>query len=386
MKIFIGSSEDAKNIARFVRTCLENLEMDLEVVCWWEAFRTSHYTLEELLRQAEECDGGVFILNADDKIYLERDEEKESTYVPRDNVLVEAGIFYGKLGQNGTVLYRVGNVKRISDFDGVTRIDHDERKKGSIEDKLRDWVEGLGEKCRASRGQLLEKNVLLKSRKYIHENFTSEQRLHIKDGKYKYISNIRVMNFAGNLMINPEEAADLRHREISGTLSYNLMKILEETEAEFDLILTAPTEANFSDLTTKIANQRMGNSAGTVYSAWSRIFQNLKEDSIYKKAYIGKTKRFFVWAIKIGIPFAIFNVEFLGEYDKKYSHVKIDLYSAKIRNEDERRSFIIWKAEDEENYDFFVRNFDEIKNDTSLCFAPTLQELEQWDKEWKDKI
>ena len=83
MKIFIGSSEDAKNIARFVRTCLENLEMDLEVVCWWEAFRTSHYTLEELLRQAEECDGGVFILNADDKIHLERDEEKESTYVPR---------------------------------------------------------------------------------------------------------------------------------------------------------------------------------------------------------------------------------------------------------------------------------------------------------------
>lgn len=66
------------------------------------------------------------------------------------------------------------------------------------------------------------------------------------------------------------------------------------------------------------------------------------------------------------MPFAIFNVEFAPEY-KEFNHVKVDLYSAAISDENERRSFIVWQKDDPDNYNYFVNNFDSIKNNTDIC-------------------
>ena len=68
-----------------------------------------------------------------------------------------------------------------------------------------------------------------------------------------------------------------------------------------------------------------------------------------------------------------------------YNHVKVDLYSAALHNENERRSFVIWEKDDPDNYNFFVNNFDDIKGNPSLCtpHRNPLDTLKQWAEEWE---
>ena len=89
-----------------------------------------------------------------------------------------------------------------------------------------------------------------------------------------------------------------------------------------------------------------------------------------------------LYVSKISIPFGIFNVEFLGK-ESRWNHVKVDLYSAGLNNEDDRRSFIIWQENDSKNYDFFIHNFDNIKRDSRICEVPTLNMLKEWADIWE---
>ncbi len=86
--------------------------------------------------------------------------------------------------------------------------------------------------------------------------------------------------------------------------------------------------------------------------------------------------------MKTSMPFGIFNVEFSDEM-KKYNHVKVDIYSAALDNEDNRRSFVIWEEDDPENYQFFVQNFMNIKGNPSLCEKVQTESLKQWADEWE---
>ena len=88
--------------------------------------------------------------------------------------------------------------------------------------------------------------------------------------------------------------------------------------------------------------------------------------------------------MKISMPFGIFNIEFSSAY-KKYNHVKVDLYSAAITNESERRSFIIWQKDDPDNYDFFVRNFDSVKLNSDICAKiNNINILKKYSDKWND--
>ena len=89
--------------------------------------------------------------------------------------------------------------------------------------------------------------------------------------------------------------------------------------------------------------------------------------------------------MNVGIPYALFNIELSDAYSR-YDHVKIDLYSSGIENEDERRSFIIWKDFDRENYDFFVRNFNRVSRDNTISHQPTLEEINSWITAWSNTL
>lgn len=82
------------------------------------------------------------------------------------------------------------------------------------------------------------------------------------------------------------------------------------------------------------------------------------------------------------MPYAIFNVEFEDDY-KKFDHVKIDLYSSQIGNEDQRRSFIVWKEIDFENYSFFVQNFDTVRQAGAICEIVDVTKISKWLNDWK---
>lgn len=95
-KIFIGSSTESLHIAKAVQ---ENLEYDAEVTIWSQnCFQLSTYALDSLLEVLNKVDFGIFILGPDDIVLLRGKEYK----TPRDNIILELGLFIGRLGKAKT--------------------------------------------------------------------------------------------------------------------------------------------------------------------------------------------------------------------------------------------------------------------------------------------
>lgn len=367
-KIFIGSSGRAKKKANILKCVLS--ELGVSVVCWFEldAFLLSKTTIERLLEQTHKCHGAVFIFDKDDEVK----SSNVGQFVPRDNVIYEAGLFAGALGKEAVAICLVPGVHQITDLGGVTYLKYDPEDIERMKEILHLW---LINNVRDDRPPKSENNLLMKSRKDIHQLYTIESRLHLDDGGYHHIHRIRLMNLASNLLVNPE-LADVEHIQQSPIgLSDAIQKILQESKATLELMLIEPHLANLRDSITKMANPNAGPRENLIYNAWKTIYNNLRTDTVYKKAY--DEHRFLCFSINIGIPYAIFNVEFGGEYEQ-YDHVKIDLYSSEIGNENQRRSFIIWKDIDYENYSFFIENFDSVKRNTEICQQPELSKIRGW--------
>lgn len=373
-KVFIGSSSQAKEKATIVKYILG--ELGAETTLWWidpQTFIPGTVIIDSLIRAANEHDAAVFILNKDDEITKSSPESKK--YLPRDNVLIEAGMFMGVLGKESVALCTVPDIHKPSDFEGIQTIPFDVDNRDKFSARLKVWLENVRVQKR------LKSNVLMLPRHDMHNYYPLDDRLHISDERYRKICRIRIMNFASNLLINPE-IADIGHippKDIR--LPSAIEKIMTETEANVELILSEPNKNNLRDMQTKVANQRAGSSDGALYSALAAMYKKLSTDTIFSECR-KKPVLFHFYVMKTSMPFAIFNVEFTDEV-RKYNHVKVDLYSAALDNEDERRSFVIWEDIDPENYKFFVKNFDKIKNNPQLCYSPKISTLKRWTEYWE---
>jgi uncharacterized SAM-dependent methyltransferase len=121
MKIFIGSSTKKKSTAKGIADALE--EAGFQVLRWWDevVFRRNDYTMPRLIEISKICDAAVMVFGADDKIYVERKERSlvEMT-APRDNVVLEYGLFAGQTGIDRTLIVADPNIKIPSDLSGIT--------------------------------------------------------------------------------------------------------------------------------------------------------------------------------------------------------------------------------------------------------------------------
>ncbi len=117
-RIFIGSSREALPLAHGLKA---NLEEVAEVRVWDEdLFEPGRYALEDLLRFTRTFDFGVFALAPDDRV-TSRGVTQAS---PRDNVIFEAGIFFGALGRERVFLFvpTTDPTKIPSDLLGMTAL------------------------------------------------------------------------------------------------------------------------------------------------------------------------------------------------------------------------------------------------------------------------
>lgn len=114
--IFIGSSSEGLEVARSLRTQLNN---DAEVTLWNEGvFTLSQGYLEALANALPRFDFAVLVFSADDQV-----ESRGVTQIaPRDNVMFELGLFMGRLGRARTfVLHDAAkHPKMPSDLAGVS--------------------------------------------------------------------------------------------------------------------------------------------------------------------------------------------------------------------------------------------------------------------------
>lgn len=117
-RVFVASSTEALPVAEAIHLKLAD-KADVHV--WSDAtFRAGSYLLEELLREARASDFAVIVVSPAD---LVSSGSAKARLRPRDNVLVEYGLFAGALGRERTLIVRVGDVALPSDLDGVVWLD-----------------------------------------------------------------------------------------------------------------------------------------------------------------------------------------------------------------------------------------------------------------------
>lgn len=90
--------------------------------CPWNKpglFAIGHFTFESLNEIKDKVDASIFIFSDDDKVWYRRD----LTPIPRDNVLIEYGLFAGVLEPSRVAICRSGRIRIASDLLGVTCVD-----------------------------------------------------------------------------------------------------------------------------------------------------------------------------------------------------------------------------------------------------------------------
>jgi hypothetical protein len=102
-KVFIASSSEGLDVAKAVRLLLlAELDQIADVEPWTHAFELSAAYIESLERAVDQADFAVLVLTADD-VTTSRKKEKLS---PRNNVILELGLFMGRLGRERCYLVR----------------------------------------------------------------------------------------------------------------------------------------------------------------------------------------------------------------------------------------------------------------------------------------
>lgn len=118
-KLFIGSSKEGLEVAKKLKAKVDAECGDwIETELWSDGgiFTLNKNALDSLLKAARQFDYGVLVATSDDTV-LSRDVIKAA---PRDNVLLEMGMFLGSLGLTRAFLLVEEDTKLPSDYNGVT--------------------------------------------------------------------------------------------------------------------------------------------------------------------------------------------------------------------------------------------------------------------------
>lgn len=147
-RIFISSSKEHLDLARAVQ---ENLDNDFETIVWeQDTFGLSQYPIEALLNELNKSNYGVFIFAPSDVALI---REKEFS-VPRDNIVLELGMFIGKLGREKTffiVPRGVNDLHLPSDLLGLIAGDYERNRTD------RSIIAALGPVCNKIRKSIQQK-------------------------------------------------------------------------------------------------------------------------------------------------------------------------------------------------------------------------------------
>ena len=131
-KIFIGCSSEQKCLGEKIEAFLRSQEeLGLDAQCWSsDFFESGDYTLDRLREGIDEAEAAIFILSPDDIV----DSREIKQDAPRDNVILEMGMSYQKLGREGTIclLPVDAKIKVPSDLKGITMIEYAICAEGSV--------------------------------------------------------------------------------------------------------------------------------------------------------------------------------------------------------------------------------------------------------------
>lgn len=119
-RVFIASSKEAEPVANAV---IHNLKDCADPTPWWYAFTVGASFVDELLRNLAESDFGIFVFHPDDELKI----RELKTAATRDNVVLELGMFLGKLGKEKSFIVSPSGVdlRLPTDLAGITVATYD---------------------------------------------------------------------------------------------------------------------------------------------------------------------------------------------------------------------------------------------------------------------
>lgn len=142
-RLFLGSSSEGRDVARNLQAELGDI---VEVVRWDQSvFEPGGYTLDSLIATAVSVDFAVLVATPDDTT-ASRGETEAS---PRDNVVLEFGLFAGALGRERTYLLATGPLRLPTDVLGLTRLRYRERSDGDLRAAVSDAALQVEERARS---------------------------------------------------------------------------------------------------------------------------------------------------------------------------------------------------------------------------------------------
>lgn len=140
-RLFVGSATETAHIARGIA---DKLAGKVDIHLWSEVFELGELNLQALQREAAECDFAVFVWGMEDTSA----SRGQSSGSPRDNVVYEAGLFAGALGEDRVFVAHAKGTRIPSDYLGITTaaFDFDEPDLDSITARILRRVNRLGPK------------------------------------------------------------------------------------------------------------------------------------------------------------------------------------------------------------------------------------------------
>jgi CRP/FNR family cyclic AMP-dependent transcriptional regulator len=120
--MFLGSSVEGLELAKALESSFKH--SDVVIRAWYNGgvFTASGYTMDDLMREVNECDFAMFVFGPDDKI-----NSRDKDYLgPRDNVILECGLFMGRLGRERVFMVKEdkSDLKIPSDLTGIKPVEY----------------------------------------------------------------------------------------------------------------------------------------------------------------------------------------------------------------------------------------------------------------------
>jgi uncharacterized protein YodC (DUF2158 family) len=187
--VFIGSSAEGLQIAEAMQL---NLDHFCETEIWSQGvFGLSGNTLESLVEAALRFDFAIIVITPDDMT----SSRSRVQQAPRDNILLEIGLFIGTLGRKRTfVVYdRTANVKIPTDLAGVTLAGFQPNSSGNA-------AAALGPSCTRIKAAISELG------RFIRLGAVSEERLPtVQDGRQEIRPGDAVQLRSGGVKMTVED-------------------------------------------------------------------------------------------------------------------------------------------------------------------------------------
>lgn len=144
-KVFISSSKEGLEYAESIEIRL--VDSGVKVMTWkhHDIFTIGSYTLESLYNVLDLYDFAIVILSPDDVVIF----RGKKMAAPRDNVLMELGLFVGRFGAKRTIILHESSIKLPTNLVGVTLLRYeDDNRETAFCSKIVKHINTIG--CRYS--------------------------------------------------------------------------------------------------------------------------------------------------------------------------------------------------------------------------------------------